>query len=587
MLMPFSAFSADQIMAAKFSGLEKGQTAVIQRYFRGSKYWSFDPKSMLVGDSDHFFKKSDFYPQFSCVKKTLGTLFQQLQLNSMNKYAMTNYLSMPEIEHYLGESLKIADRPISFYQYLSHEASPEGMNGFLNPAEARSSLKFAAYSNTRSNVRVEDLHVRASLYSVSGQTMNVDVTWFGVKPESVPLPWMLDSDFKHLLGKEFTREKYPLIFELGRASSTGPEQHKALSALAGKDMLQEALQFSGFNDKGIDLATASFHCLSKENIQKLVEKFPRANILRSSRDPENNAVLLVSLRDYLGVHNPKLILESWQHFDAAIGRETAPEKMMAFFGQIKRHSGVFLDNQFRGKLESIPLHVSSAGLQRPFAPAGMLGELYGFKSAEVGRLMDQRVSLGVHSTLDQIGFVETPLMPHIVKDPSFGPYQIILDEHHAMKISNLDPAKGKDPEYVLSSIVAGFEHSARATLRGVPNGDKMLGQYVQAMYRDKAMVAVTTQFPETAATLRRLAPAHAYTLDLKNDGGANTWWDYTEKLSEGKIKRPSEKLEVFIFDMKQISQFQHMARARAPRDQVQWPQANPGYHAWQTEIIDP
>ncbi len=584
--LPFKAQAEDQIIAAKFSGVEKGQAAITQRFHQGKHGWFLDQR-LMVGDSNPFLTKSNIFPNFSCTQQTLGTIFQQLQLNAMNKYALTEYLSHPEIEKYLAQSLKVADRPISFYQYLSPHSSGEGLNGLIKIPGAEVNQHFTTYQNTRSDKVLEQLHVRGSLYSVSGQKMNSNVSLVGVKPDYVPLPWMMDQDFKSFIGNEFTREKYPLIFELGRANASGEGQHKALSAFAGKDMLKEVVQYTDFHPDAINLAHVSFQCLSEENVNKLLTKFPSATVLRAPRDPKNVAVIIVPLRTYLEVHNPKQILNSWQNFESAIGRPVPAEKIVAFLGQLKRHTASYVDHIHKGKLQQVPLHVSASGLGRNFLPAEMLGELYGFKGAEIRNLVDQSIHLGDRAAIRQGGFIEGHLMPETVKDPAFGPFLEKLNESHSIKISNLDPVQGRDPEYVISSIVAGFEHTARATLRGLPNADQLLNEYIAGMAKEKVTLAVTTQFPETAATLRRLGPVKSFSVDLKSDGPSHSWWDTMQKISSGKIKRPSEKLEVFVFNMQQMLQFQRMMRATAPQNPKLWPQANPGFHAWQAEVSEP
>lgn len=513
----------------------------------------------------------------ACLANTLDSIFKRSQVFAMNKYLETGYLSKAEVEKYIHNSVDFTDRPVTFFHFVSSEVPPNGVNA-LAGGDSYFKVSFKMDPNFKHAVP-EGGHVRASLYTVAAQKMELGETAELANVKALDLPWMKDPDFNSSMQK-FNREKYPFIWEIGRAASTSPNEFAHLLGMAGQDILKELMHFGVPDAKNIDHAYVSFHALTAENTEKFSKLFPERIIARADHNP-SNTVFMVPLKEYLQKFPLTRYSEAHQLMSESLGVGRTVAENQAFIDAVKHMSYVPLDVRYKGKNLKTPIIFSSYPSGGLSAPIEHLAQHYKVKPADFEALLKKTggnfASQGVTTDAVWPGKLVDPLITH----------KVPIQEGAVFQMGNLDPVLAKtDPDYVISNIVAMFDHYARQFLPANA-GPEMLPQLVNEMKRNKIQFMVTTHYPSTAEAIQKLVPKKKIKIDLTNDAHTRTVWESLIEQSGGKLTRPSNEMQGFTFDLDQIGQFRYFVYMKNQMDPKRLTLIRPGYHWWLQGASEP
>lgn len=567
----------ESIVVTKFAGFKDGKGGVLAAYTKGAQGWT--PSSFRAyADSDVFNQVSNV--SGNCLNHTLDSLFKQSQLFAMNKYLETGYLSKVEVEKYISNSVDFTDRPVTFFHYLSSEAPPKGLNAYAGE-EASFRLGFLKDKNTAKNAMPEDGYVRASLYTVAGQKMELAETAEVANMKFLELPWTKDPQFRKF-SQNFKRENYPLVWEIGRAASTGNTEFPQLLGMAGQDILKELMHYGVPNESVAEHAFVSFHALNAENMEKFSKLFPGRVIAHAENDV-NNAVYMVPLKEFFEKFPPARYTEGHKIMKEALGPNRSVAQNQAFIDAFKFSQYVPLDVRYKGKNLETPVIFTSIPSGYSYLPMDKLAEKYGVKSEDFYQMLKKNngvfASQGVSTDVAWPGKMVDPLVPHKITQ---------FQGQSVFQIGNLDPVLAKtDPDYVISNLVAMFDHYARQFMpQNMPN-ENILPQLVQELKRNNVRFMVTTHYPSTADAIQKLVPKQKFKIDLTHDPHTSVSWQEITKQSGGAIKRPSNEMQGFVFDLDQIGAFRYYVYHKNQLDPKKLPMIRPGYHWWLQGASEP
>ena len=561
-------FADESILISKFPGGFGKEWSVLSHY-HDSKL-GFVPGQRYFGDAGIFRDRNEIAMNH-CVLNFLRTLTGQGQLIAFETYLKNRILSPEQVKDLYQSFSHISDNPISFYHLLSEKLPPEPLQNVVHTEEGVDAyLKMAFKPGEGTHPKAipiqvggDPLYVHGSLYSVSGQKIHFKETGTG-NIEHLSLPWMHDPDFKEAAKYLFNREKYPLVWELGRASNDGVMDFNHLMNSASAD-IQRQLMHTGLPGEELESqAYVSLYVNNQENFERMEKSFKKSVFLRSEKDP-HKAVFMIPLKEftqkfpgsntYAGLKNLKNASQNLSEITLAkleAQSELTGLQVLDFTYKQKRQSSPLILNSNPGRTNLVPID--------PFM--------------EHHQVDPKKMPTGEKFQIREAAFPQ-------IKDPGFLTSITHMNRDPWIQISNLDPQLAeKNPEYVASSIVASFDHFLRPYVVKEQGGTMTLAEAGENMKKNKLRFLVTTQYPETAKAIEFLQPSQSIPFDLSNDLNANTHWAEIERQSGGKVKRPSKILKGYFFTPDEVAKMRAWIYLGNGKDPLKIPQAQIGYFRW-------
>jgi hypothetical protein len=570
--LAFAISDDDQIAVTRFAGFKNGQGATIGILTRENGAWK---PSRIRAVGDGAISNLRAAPGVAqCLGGVLDNLFAQEQLLAFNKYVETGYISLAEAKHHLQNSINILDRPVTFYHVLTPEPPPRGLQALGVPEEVTFKMLTSG-----PGMKETGGYVSASLYSVAGQSL--ELAPMADVPSVVyhELPWMKDPDFAPATKHLFSREKYPFIWELGRAATTDVHEFPHLMAIAGQDIASEMLHVGVPNHEQLKGAYVSAQFLSQENTDKFAKMFGEYLFLRSETNP-GKTVFIVPLEKYLEKFPPRRYDHSHKAvFEAKLGKST--EETFQLFETLKYLQHQNLDIKYKGKNLSTPIVFSSTAAGELMVPLDLLLTSH-FK-------MDSKVFKDFKGPKTQISMRGASLdipWPEKLLDPAASHRLEGVWDGVPLQIANLDPKLvATDPQYVPAVFSGIFDHYMRQFAGDKGIEAELIQQIASKLKLSGVHFVVTTQYPKTAEVLRSMRPQREKVVDLSTDAHSTVVWEQLEKDSDGKLKRPSKNLYSFSFDQLATARgWTYMANGR---DYKKMPFVRPGYHWWLQGVSEP
>lgn len=564
----------DLLVVTRFAGFPDGKGATMGVMERKNGVWrSNDVRT--IGDSTVFRRKTAPGP-LDCFRGALDSLFGQAQLMAFNKYVETGYFTREEAIRYMNNSVSITDRPITFYNILSQEKPPLGLNALTGDPE--SALRYSL----KGPLIDKEGFVTASLYSVSGQKLVLTEAGDFPKIEQLELPWMKDPDFAEAAKYLFSRDKYPLIWELGRAATTDIHEFPHLLAMAGQDIAAEALHYGVPSAEYLDHAYVSAEFLSQENTDKFAKLFGEHLFLRAPDNP-GKTVFIVPLKKYLENFPPRRYETAHKLLhEAKVGLEDGG-KSQQLIEMLKYAQHVNLDLRLHGKNLASPIVFSSYLSGTTYIPTDAIFALQG-----IDRAGFDRVRAASNGPLYTRGLTIDMPWPGKLLDPSSAHLLPGKFDGFPMQISNLDPKLAKsDPLYIPSVLSGAFDHLARQFFGQGEIKAHQIQPLVDELKRANGQFILTTHYPETAEVIRRYKPRSEKQFEVGADVHTGVVWSTLGEPAYGGLKRPGTKLYTFSFDFDQIGQMRYLAYQSSSMDPKKIPLARPGYFWWLQGVSEP
>ncbi len=565
----------DAILLTKFAGFKDGKGGVMGVFKKGSDGWATS-NFRAYADSEMFKSQSNI--SNSCIINSLDSMFKQSQVFAVNKYLETGYVSKTEAQYDIAHSVDFTDRPISFFHYVSSEAPPGGVNEFANE---EASFKFGFLKNSFIDPKIvpKDGYVRASLYSIAAQKIELGETAEAANLKLLDLPWSTDPEFKNF---KFDRQKYPLVWEIGRAASTNNYEFPQLLGLAGQDILKDLMHYGVPDANLVDHSFVSFHAVNAENTEKFNKLFP-GKIIAHGENDKNFNVFMVPLKEYLEKFKPERFSEAQKIMKETLGAGRSVAQNQAFIEAFKYSEYLPLDVRYKGKNLHTPIIFSSIPSGYASLPMDKLAEKFGVKMQDVEALFKKNSgNFSAQHISTDVAWPEKlvdPLVSHKITQ---------FQGQSVFQIGNLDPVLAKsDPDYVISNLVAMFDHYARQFMPGNQTNPEMLQKLVLELKRNNVRFMLTTHYPETADAIKKLSPKQRISIDLAHDPHASVVWEEISKQSSGKIKRPSNEMQGFVFDLDQIGMFRYFVYQKNGMDPQRLTLIRPGFHWWLQGASEP
>lgn len=570
----FAISDLDKIAVTRFAGFPNGGGATMGMLIRENGAWK--PSLVRALGDGAIGKLTDYTWCNELLEGNANHLFLQEQLLAFNKYLQTGYITFSEAKYHLQHSINILDRPVTFYHVLTQEPPPDGLQALGAPQEMQFQMKMGGPGLAETGG-----HVSASLYSVAGQMFELKPGADFPEVRHFELPWMKDPDFLPVVQKNFTREKYPLIWELGRAATTDVYEISHLMAIAGQDIASEVLHIGVPNTEYLKQAYVTAQFLSQENTDKFSKMFGKYLFGRSEKNP-GKTVFIVPLLEWLEKFPPRRYDSTFKAlFEKKLFKST--EESFKLIETLKYFQHQVLDVKFRGKNLASPIFFSAVAASDLMVPMELLLTSY-FK-------MDPKTLNELKGESNQItargNSIDIP-WPEKLLDPGASHAMQGKWDGMPLQIANLDPElAARDPQYIPAIFSGIFDHYMRQFGGGGGIDAQVIQQIAKALKEAQVHFVVTTQYPKTAQMLRMLKPQKEKTIDLSNDAHTQVVWEQLEKDSGGKLKRPSKSLYAFSFDLDQLAAARGMTFLASGRDYRNMPLIRPGVHWWLQGVSDP
>lgn len=301
-----------------------------------------------------------------------------------------------------------------------------------------------------------------TVYTVAGQ-----ITSSHVRKQHVRMPWQIDDEYKHL---ELDREKYSLVWEVGRAAQKSPKSFQTLFKAVALGMLNDVLAYG----ENIENAYVFAHALGPA--QKRLFQIPK---IKNSKEPifqvfheanteSSDVVLVARLIDLLDYFSPetfsKLIADVIATAKHKITPMAAIEHIFALRDSIRQDIDVILP-QYGRRSRPLILRNTTPVPGWFVAEVAKRHGIYDVEGPEIAKLFSKkRWTDTFYRELKNEGEVIPPTDD--------------LTKHKVFAISNLDPEVAqKDPDYVTRIFLATFFYYEKKLRASYPmQTDALLAQ---------------------------------------------------------------------------------------------------------------
>ena len=567
----------DRVVANRFTPITQGESALVSMYVEGPDGWTVHPVYGSAGRGQFQVPPGSSYPE--CVLREFQTFANLLQFFPFNKYLKSKFFNLSDVARYLRDFHQFTDRPFSILLYLKDKPTEDGMAGFEQPGHHLVyDFQFQTFQDSLLPHQPLPISgfVHGSLLVVGGQIVRAGPARGVVDFEFKPLPWMVDPRYKGTFDLQQLRARYPMLWEVGRATRSGPGQFRQLMGMAGADILREINHVSRPNPALFERSAVTLHPMSQEGFDAIDSRFARYVLRRAG---PHDAVYVVPLREYLRIYPPAEYHGGHGVLERALQPPLSPVAAERFL-QLMHYVGTTqLDFRYRGQYQNEPLIFSSAHTGLSGGLLHEIGNELGISDADLERISE--AGLGGRTAV-----LSDPAWPNVVVDPltHYSIREAAADPAtaplRAFQIGNLNPElAARDPEYIQAALVAGFDHIASAFgFRALSENGPDVHDAASALEESGVRIMISTHFPQTARALQALGPETVRTFDLSGDPKSAALWEGLER--QGGRPRPSLTESVFLFSIRDVMKYRAKFLTQSQADPSAMPLATPGYFFW-------
>ncbi len=414
-----------------------------------------------------------------------------------------------------------------------------------------------------------DTESKASLWSVSNLTYRLmDATKPGI--DAVPLPFELDAVGKNADLKAI-REKYPMMWEIGRAAQAEARQLDELLPFAVLNAIQEVAGVVQMTHGmpllhpenltgAVEHGAFVFHSLSEAHTRAYERRHPGRRIPGIGSD--SDAVFLVPLTEMIEKYSVEKKLAPIRQLIEASHGAFDTVKAVAFLIEVFRRRYQEVDPVLAGNRLGKPLVVSAVSRGSLMLPSGFF-EAWGLSAAAVPNVMEL---VGKHEQLFYL-----PTQSRLADWVEPVTFENETRAKGAFYVTNLDPVglDGLTPfeatlmtqNYLFSAV----EQLVDMIYQPDPSRDaRTAEERLNALVKLNPGIAVGVTHPGLFKTLDNLNPASVIEKPVMPSG------------FEIALKRPQgcgDKARLYVFSVAQLVPFLKMAnlhRARPIRTRVGW-----------------